>query len=338
MSEPHDPNPLDALRRSVAETERLDPATADRIESRLRVAHAASRSRPTARWWRPAIAAPALLVLVVALSVGVLLRGSDPAAALVVTDADNVTVRLPDGTLVVDPEDGYRLPDGAVVEIGVGGMVTVDDVVLDSAAVLEVRDGRLVADVVATTTTPVRPDHLAPEPTTTEPPDEVVTTTTLPPTTTTAAPATTAAPERSETTTTTAPADDRGRDDDGDGDGDREGDDGRGGREERNRDDGEDIDVGPTVSIALDLVRSDRGVELQWNVDGLQPGWSVVIVRRIGDGDPTTVVSTTDEVGGVTDAPTRDDGRPVDRRLRYRLIVLDEAGGEVASGPSQSLR
>ena len=93
-------NPLDALRRSVPDDDRLESAIADRIESRLRVAHAeANRSRPV-RWWRPALAAPVAVLLVVALSLAVVLRGSDPAAALVVTDAENVTVRLPDGKVV----------------------------------------------------------------------------------------------------------------------------------------------------------------------------------------------------------------------------------------------
>ena len=327
-------NPLDVLRRSVPDDDRLESAIADRIESRLRVAHAeANPSRPV-RWWRPALAAPIAVLLVVALSLAVVLRTSDPAAALVVTDAENVTVRLPDGSLVIDPEDGYELPDGAVLEIGLGGMVTVDDVVLDSAGVLAVRDGRLVADVVATTTTPDRPDHLAPDPTTTVAPVDVVTTTT------TAAPTTTVPvdpeptePEPSDRTTTTARADRTDRDEREPTD-DRDG--ARGDEDDRRAE--EPLDAPITVSIALELDRVDSGVRVSWAVDGLQPGWSVVILRTIGDNEPSVIVSTADPTGQVIDQPTRADGRPAERRAGYRVIVIDEADGEVASGPKQSLR
>ena len=313
-------NPLDALRRSVPDDDRLESAIADRIESRLRVAHAeANRSRPV-RWWRPALAAPVAVLLVVALSLAVVLRGSDPAAALVVTDAENVTVRL---------------PDGAVLEIGLGGMVTVDDVVLDSAGVLAVRDGRLVADVVATTTTPDRPDHLTPDPTTTVAPvDVVTTTTTTAPTTTVPADPEPTEPEPTDRTTTTVRADrdEREPTDDRDGrDVDR-------GDEDADRTADEPLDAPITVSIALELDRVESGVQVSWAVDGLQPGWSVVILRTIGDNEPSVIVSTTDPTGQVIDQPTRADGRPAERRAGYRVVVLDEADGEVASGPKQSLR
>lgn len=355
MTTPPDHNPLDAMRRSVDDTSRIDRAVADRIESQLRIAHAGQNQTAGRRWWRPAVAAPVLLVIVLALSIALVLRSSDPAVALVVTDADNVTVRLPDGSVVVDPNDGFELPDGAIVEIEPGGMVTVDDVVLDSAGRLEVRDGRLVADVVATTTTPERPDHLAPPPQSAD----SVTTTGPPPTTSTEPPVTTVAPKASEepaTTSTSVPStrdDDRGgrdgggADDRGDG---RGTDDGDARDRDRDAEPAEDSDgdtAGPgwddgaeglTVGISLEIERADDGIRLVWNVDGLQPGWTVVVVRTAEDRDPVVVTSSGASQGEIIDQPTREDGRRADRRVRYSLSVLDAAGGEVASGPSQSLR
>lgn len=337
----HDPNPLETLRRSVADEEQLDLRVADRIESQLRVAHAATRGSGS-RSMRPALVATMVLFAVIALSVLVAVRDPNPSAALVMTDAENVTVRLVDGTVITDPRDGFELPDGAVVEIGIGGMVTVDDVVLDSAGVLEVRDGRLVADVVATTTTADQP---APEVTTAEPATDTVPTSTSIAPTPTVAPATTAPPRETTTTsrapdTTTTVRDGR---DDSPRDPERERDDGSNERDD-SRSDEPTPDESPsdepqrTVAITLDLERIDRGVRLVWDVDGLEPGWMVLIARRVGDQAPTTVATSTASSGDHVDEPTRDDGRPIDGRLRYRVIIVDEAGGEVAAGPSQSLR
>ena len=333
----HDPNPLDALCSSVADEEQLDPRVADRIESQLRIAHAATRGSGS-RSMRPALVATMVLFAVIALSVLVTVRDPNPSAALVMTDAENVTVRLVDGTVITDPSDGFELPDGAVVEIGIGGMVTVDDVVLDSVGVLEVRDGRLVADVVATTTTADQP---APEVTTAEPAtDTVSTTTSIAPTpTTTTPPRETTTTSRAPDTTTTV----RDGRDDSPRDPERERDDGSNRRDD-SRSDEPAPDESPsdepqrTVAITLDLERIDRGVRLVWDVDGLEPGWMVLISRRVGDQAPTTVATSTASSGDHVDEPTRDDGRPIDGRLRYRVVIVDEAGGEVAAGPSQSLR
>ena len=208
-------DPLGPLRRSVADDDGIDPIAADRIEAGLRVAHAARRPSP-APWRRAAVLVPVAALLVVALAVGMLARDEQRSAAFVVTDAENVTVVLPDGTLVRDPGDGFVLPDGARVEIGTGGRVTIDDVTIDESAaaapvVLEVRDGRLISDVVATTTTPQRPDHLDPDPSTTEPPTDLTTTTTVPVPTTARpgeSPTTTRPPATDEAPTTTAPVTD----------------------------------------------------------------------------------------------------------------------------------
>ncbi len=341
-------NPLDALRRTVDDDAVMDARIADRLEADLRIAHADLAGRPPL-WRRAQILVPAAL-LVVALSVGLALRDETPTAALVVSGAENVTIVLPDGRELMDPEDGFVLPDGAIVEVGAGGQVTIDDVVIDDAAagspvVLAVRDGRLITDVVATTTTPDRPDHLDPAPTTTEAPVDVTTTTTseAPPTTTTPPPASTTTVARPTDDTRDDRPDDRPDDredrptDDG-RDGGRDGD----GRRDDRGDDDEPTETapedGPTLALALELRRIDAGASVSWQVEGLEPGWTVVVYRAIGDRPPEPIVTTADASGSIEDTPTREDGRPVDRRIRYRLVVLDEGGGEVASGPVQSLR
>ena len=83
--------------------------------------------------------------------------------------------------------------------------------------------------------------------------------------------------------------------------------------------------------------RVDGGVRVSWAVDGLQPGWSVVILCTIGDSEPAVIVSAADHTGRVIDQPTPADGRLAEWRAGYR-VVIDEADGEVASGPKQSLR
>ena len=204
-----DDHPLEPLAR--AEVADLDAAARDRIEAGLRVQHAA---RPTAdgparsprRWL---VAAPALVVLLVVVTVALLARDTAPAVALEVRDAMDVVVTLPDGSTVQDPADGFALVDGAVVVIADGGSITIDDVTLPGGTTVTVRDGRLVTDVVATTTTdppgddgtaPVRPEPEPEAPSTTRPPvDE--------PTRTTAAPADPPRDDPPTTTVTVPPAD-----------------------------------------------------------------------------------------------------------------------------------
>ena len=316
-----DHNPLEALHAEVGPEARLDAHVADHIEASLRVAHAEQRT-PAAPWWRRSIAlAPAAVLIVVAISAALVLRTESPSAALVITDAENVTIVLPSGDIVTDPADGFELPDGAVIEIGAAGMVSIDDVVIDEPARFAVVDGSLVSDVIATTTTPDRPDHLDPSTTTTVEPAEVTTTTTTEPVRDEPA-TTTTVTERTTTTTTTEPpprTDDR-RDDD---------------RRDERRDDEPDPEPGPAVGIGfqVDRVEGD-GARVSWNVTGALDGWTVSIRRTIGDGTPVTVVSN----GPLTGELVETFGRDAEGRVRYRLLVLDEAGGEVASAPAQGLR
>lgn len=319
-----DHNPLEALHAEVAPDARLDERVADRIEASLRVAHAEQRTTAVP-WWRRSIAlAPAAVLIVVAISAALVLRTETPSAALVITDAENVTIVLPGGDIVTDPADGFELPDGAVIEIGAAGMVSIDDVVIDEPARFSVVDGSLVSDVIATTTTHDRPDHLEPPSTTTVEPVEVTTTTTTEPVRDEPADTTTTVTERTTSTTTTEPP--RRGDDDRDGDDDR-----RDGR----RDDEPQPEPGPAVGIGFQVDRVDGdGARIAWNVTGALDGWTVTIVRTIGDGAPVAVVTGGPLTGELVEMFDRDE----QGRVRYRLVVLDEAGGEVASAPRQGLR
>ncbi|MEO0495626.1 MAG: hypothetical protein AAF081_19640 [Actinomycetota bacterium] len=317
--DPLDDNPLEALHAEVAPDGRLDERVAGRIEASLRVAHAEQRTT-WVPWWRRSIAlAPAAVLVVVAISAAVILRTETPSAALVITDAENVTIVLPSGDVVTDPADGFELPDGAVIEIGAAGMVSIDGVVIDEPARFSVVDGSLVSDVIATTTTPARPDHLDPPPTSTVESMETTTTTTAAPVRAEPVDTTTTVAERSTTTTTTTESPQR------DGD-DRD-------REDDRRDD--DAEPGPAVGIGFTVDRvDDDGARIEWNVTGAPVGWTVSIVRTIGEGGPVAVV-----IGGPLTGELVEMFGPDQRgRVRYRLVVLDEAGGEVASAPRQGLR
>lgn len=335
-------NPLASLRSDVGDDHRMAPADADRLEAGLRVAHADRSDQGTfvPLWRRAAVIAPVVAIAVVSLTLLVIAQGETPSAAFVLTDAENVVVTLPDGSVVVDPDDGLELPDGTVLEIGDGGMATIDDVVVDVPAVLEIREGRLVSDVVATTTS-------------TSSSTTTTTTTTTSTTTTTGAPTTTVAEAEPERTTTSAPErdrdrdrdeprEDRDRDDrdedrptdaDADADGDEEGD---GDRRDRGRDREVSDDAPPQViEVALQLEPTDDGVRVSWDVTPLDDRFSVVISRSVGGADPAPIVTTSDASGSVVDEPGQSDGR---RGPRYRLVVVDEVGGVVAAGPVQSLR
>lgn len=321
-----DDNPLAALRGEVAPDSGMDARAADRLEASLRVAHAEQRTTAVP-WWRRSIAlAPAAVLIVVAISAALVLRTETPSAALVITDAENVTVVLPGGGVITDPADGFELPEGAVVEIGAAGMVSIDDVVIDEPARFSVVDGALVSDVIATTTTPERPDHLDPATTTTIEPVEVTTstTTTTPVRDEPAEPTSTIA-ERTTTTTSTPErreGDDRERDDDRRGD-------------RRDDEPQPEPEPGPAVSIGFTVDRVDGdGARITWNVTGAPDGWTISIRRTIGDGGPVTVVAGGPLSGELVEMFGRDD----QGRVRYRLVVLDEAGGEVGSAPVQGLR
>jgi len=117
------------------------------------------------------VAAPVLLLLLAAATVTLVVRDEGTATALEVRDADNVTITLPDVSQVENPADGFALGESAIVMVGEAGSITIDDVTLGSGAVVRVRDGRLVTDIVVTAPGP--PDYLdesdAPTPTVTAP-------------------------------------------------------------------------------------------------------------------------------------------------------------------------
>lgn len=314
--------PMDRLRATVAGDHRMRAGAADRLEADLRIAHADRSPRPggVPVWRRPvALAGVAVVVMLVAVA-SLVVRDTAPSAALVLTDAAGVTVVLPDGSEVVDPEDGFRLPEGAVVSIAEGGRATIDDATIDEASVLEVRDGALVARVDVTTTE--APEVEAPTSTTVA--VDRTTTTTLGPNDD--------RPDEPATTTTTSPPDDTRHDDPAASTTtlpvDRP-------DEKRRARDGEPhtaVDIGLQVEVA------DGGLRVRWSVAPLEPGWQVVVHRQIGDGERTVVVGPTAEAEGeIVDGPG---GAAVDerRRVRYRVAVLDEAGELIGAGPFQSVR
>lgn len=142
-----DPHPLDGL--GTAPVPRLDEAASARIESGLRVLHAQRQATPQrARWQAWLVAAPALALAVAVVTIALLAGDERGVAALELRGAENVVITLPGGAEVTDPADGYRLVEGAVLTVGEGGRVTIDDRVLGAGAVVTVEQGALVTDTV----------------------------------------------------------------------------------------------------------------------------------------------------------------------------------------------
>lgn len=317
--------PMDRLRGSVPDDHRMAAGPADRLEAALRVAHAGRAASPhhVPAWRRPVAFGAIAVVIVVAMVATLVLRDPAPSAALVLRDAAGVTVVLPDGSEVSDPADGFELPDGAIVSIAAGGMATIDETTIRAAAVLEVRDGALISRVDISTTTVADADGPAVASTTTSIAPERATTTTT----------TTTVPDRdrpADTSTTIETTDDRRRD-----------------RSTtthpppRHRDDESsepDRQPDAAIEIELRLEPVDDGVRIRWAVAALDDGWQVVIQRRIGEGERVVVAGPTAAAeGDVVDRPDvspRRDGPEV----RYRVVVLDAAGGVVGAGPFQSVR
>ena len=333
-----DPNdPLAALRGA---TRAAEDRFVDQLDARLRVQHATGR-RPERQplWRRIAVLAPTMVVLLVVASVLIVVRDQSPSAAFVLTDVENVTVYLPDGTSIDDPADGFVLTEGARIEIRDGGMATIDNVMVDVAAVLVVRNGELVTDIVPTTTTidtngtsGMRTDEGAtdddptrdgdsdddrsvdPEIDRSDDSDEID-----------------AQPPTSVTTVLSRPDD------------------------EPDSDSGPDhpspaspVDV-PIVEIGMRLRAVDGGVRITWSVRGADDAWSVAILRHDGD-DSVEELSTVSEMFAIdsvilvgnarqaSEGHVVDDSPQGDRPVRYRVLVVDSGGGIVASSPAQSLR
>ena len=333
-----DPNdPLASLR---GPTTAAGDRFVDQLDARLRVQHAASR-QPVRQplWRRVAVLAPTMVVLLVVASVLVVARDQNPSAAFVLTNAENVTQHLPDGTSINDPADGFELIEGARIEIRDGGMATFGDVTVDVVAVLVVRNGELVTDVIPTTTItgtsstsdpatddadtdddPVRDEDsddggvVDPEIDRSDDLDEVDV---RPPTTT--------------TTVGSRPDDEPDHDSDPD-----------------DPSPASPVDA-PVVEIGMRLRSVDGGVRINWLVQGADDSWSVAVVRSEGDGfgeESSTVgeLLAIDIVTLVGDARQASEGQVVDDApegdglVRYRVLVVDSGGGIVASSPAQSLR
>lgn len=325
-------HPLDALAESRAPE--MDPTSRDRIEAGLRVQHAGRRSAAAESSRRWLVVVPALVIVLVIATAVLLVRDSAPVAALEVRDAQDVVVTLPDGSVVRDPVDGFQLRDGAVVTVEIGGSITIDDVTLAGGTTVTVRDGRLVSDVVATTTTDRVDDHPADVRPGDDPPtDTHGTTSTTSTTTTVDRPAD--RPTTTTTTTTTRPPD-RPADEP---------------RPDPPRDGGDDpprvdpvdgaTNDGVEVAVALRVRARDGDIRVAWSVEGIgDEPWQVVVVRATDGSVPA----------GAGDGHVAGSGRQgevVERRadfpedlveIVYRVLVLDGEEGVVARSAPQTLR
>jgi len=143
-------DPIDALAELWAEGDpEPDPGFVDRLDSRLRVAHAQRRQTPVIAgrsWGRLAGLVTVAVVVVAAASVSLAYRDGAVSSALEMSDASGVTLTMPDGSTVDDPADGFELPNGTVIVIKIGGSAVIDDVILEEGAVVTVQDGALVTD------------------------------------------------------------------------------------------------------------------------------------------------------------------------------------------------
>ncbi len=335
-------DPLAVLRGSASTA---DDRFVDQLEARLRVQHAAAHHPDRQPLWRRvAVLAPTMVVLFVIASFVFVARDQSPSAALVLTDSENVTVHLLDGTSIDDPADGFELTEGVTLEIHDGGMATIDDITVDVAAILVVRDGELVTDAVVTTTTdaaeePDEPDRADEDvmDDRSDPDEEAV-------------------DRRDEEIDVDSPPE---VDDRVDTEPVRQDEPGPKPtvrprpEEEPDRDDSPveppaPIDA-PAVEIGLRLRAVDGGVRISWFVRGADDSWTVAVIRREGrgEGDDASTVSELLAIADVTlvaDARQPSEGHVVDDvpvgdgPVRYRVLVVDTGGGIVASSPSQSLR
>ena len=343
----HDDDILGPLARSAAPD--LDPTSRDRIESGLRVRHAEGQAKPTGprvpRWL---LAAPALVVVLLVATVVLVARDEAAVAALEVRDAQDVVVTLPSGEMIENPADGFALRDGAVVVVGDSGTITIGDVTLDAGAVVTVRDGQLVTDVIATTTTD-RPDP-PPEPTTgvrdgpTDRPGDSVRPTTLPPDT--RPPGSVPSDSRPLGTEPPPGPDDPPVDEDpardtppdlpGGADGPRD-DAGVGGRPVDSSPPG--ATDGVDVAVALRVALRDGHVRVTWTTEGTSEGWTALLLRTV-DGSTPESPDNAATVGEGTrgDVTELFADLPEDvAALRYRVVIADDSGGVVARSETQTL-
>jgi hypothetical protein len=139
----------------------VDAGFADRLESSLRIQHAAGRpAAPVGSPWRRLLLVGPAIVLVVLASAVLVLRDDAQSSALELHEAHNVVVTLPDGTVLVDPV-GLELLEGTVVTVGPGGRAVIDDFELGPGSMVTVLDGALVTAEPATTTSSAPSDETA---------------------------------------------------------------------------------------------------------------------------------------------------------------------------------
>ncbi len=127
-----------------------DPVFAERLEERLRSGAAVSANPavppPRRGRWPGLILRPGVAVTAIALVgiIGAVWFGRDDLTSdvLALTAARESFVVLPDGT-EIDAVPGLEVPDGAVIEVGSDGSVTIDGTQYDSGSVLEINNGRV---------------------------------------------------------------------------------------------------------------------------------------------------------------------------------------------------
>ena len=129
-----------------------DAAFADALEARLRavavsappaapVATAPTRRRQSFGWARPMLAGLVATAIVLAAIAQGGLAPKSPTPGLELSAAVNVTVQLPDGTTVENPE-GMILPEGAIVTVGEGGSARIGNVTVNPGETVVVHGGR----------------------------------------------------------------------------------------------------------------------------------------------------------------------------------------------------
>ena len=154
-------DPVDAIAELFAE---VDPQPTsefvDRLETQLRIAHArpGRDAAPGRGWGRLGGLAAVAVVVLAAATAGLVWNDRSVSSALEMTNAIGVKVTLPDGSTVEDPDDGFDLPEGAVIVVRIGGSVTIDDVSLEEGSTVMVRDGELITEVEIITSTAPPPE------------------------------------------------------------------------------------------------------------------------------------------------------------------------------------
>ncbi|MEZ5243623.1 MAG: hypothetical protein R2707_00880 [Acidimicrobiales bacterium] len=325
-----DDNPLAPL--AEIDVPDLDPVRRDRLEAALRVRFAEHRNvAPRRPVPRGLVVGPALALVLLIATIAFLVRGETAVAALEIRDAENVVVMLPDGEVVTDPADGFALVDGAVVVVGEGGTVTIDEVTLPAGTRVVVRSGRLVSETTATTTTD-RPATALDETSDDRPagarPSEVpeATTTTTAPARPTPSSTTTTEPAPPSTRPSAPPVESRAPSDPAPG--------------VIAPDPPGDSPPGVELAVSLRVSVRDGAVRVGWSVDGsLDPGWRVVVVRTADGSEPVDLAGAVVVAEGARGESAEPFGDLPERieTLRYRVLVLDEGDGVVARSAVQTI-